>query len=332
MPDFGSGPKPFARTATAPAHFSRNPSTSRLFSREKTHGTLQLGVQTSHIGHETGLQLYIAHLPPALFKVINLVVLSLSMLASHLKSLELSTYILTGNNKLTEIPPAIKNLTQLRELNLSQNSLAFLPPEINELRIQKLALFPNPFLLPPEISNPTSSRRLGPLVHPHGPVQPLSELALRRLMLPYHLHDGAGTSLKDLYALPINAEDWAIDDDTLGIMEHAVPGSSGIPGSNAMDIMSSRCHNTSHAGRPFIFRRACSVRLEWFTAIAGSAVSPPVPVEWRGCSWRCLDFLEQELESKPSIQEKTVIFNEMSIFQAGNDAEGRPIDLSDDED
>ena len=64
----------------------------------------------------------------------------------------LSILSLRGN-ELTEIPPAIKQLTSLQELNLSQNRLQHLPVELLDLfgidgRLETLTLWPNPFLLP----------------------------------------------------------------------------------------------------------------------------------------------------------------------------------------
>lgn len=57
------------------------------------------------------------------------------------------------NNELTEIPPAIRKLRNLQELNLSQNRLHHLPVEILDLlnadsKLQKLIIYPNPFLQP----------------------------------------------------------------------------------------------------------------------------------------------------------------------------------------
>lgn len=69
----------------------------------------------------------IATLPPRLFEVSNMTVLSLR------------------NNHLTEVPPAIRRMTRLRELHLAGNQLSWLPVEILDLKaLEILSVFPNP--------------------------------------------------------------------------------------------------------------------------------------------------------------------------------------------
>ena len=95
-----------------------------------------------------------------------------------------------GQNKLTLLPPAICKLTRLRELNVANNRLSYLPAEIQELQLATLHLFPNNFVPPPldashahKVNTGTDLQTLGPLKR--GPSVPaLTELALRRLLSP----------------------------------------------------------------------------------------------------------------------------------------------------
>jgi hypothetical protein len=86
----------------------------------------------------------IVELPPRLFEISNITVLSLR------------------NNYLTEIPPAIRNMTRLRELHLAGNQLCWLPVEILDLKaLEILSVYPNPFEtlpshIPPSATPPAS--------------------------------------------------------------------------------------------------------------------------------------------------------------------------------
>jgi len=53
------------------------------------------------------------------------------------------------SNRLTEIPPEIGNLKNLKVLNLAHNALRFLPSSILQLKHCKLQLMGNPWLKPP---------------------------------------------------------------------------------------------------------------------------------------------------------------------------------------
>lgn len=71
----------------------------------------------------------------------------------ELFNLERLTVLSLRANLLEELPPSISKLRKLKELNLSQNRLCYLPFEILELfldtsRLQSLHLHPNPFYEP----------------------------------------------------------------------------------------------------------------------------------------------------------------------------------------
>jgi hypothetical protein len=83
----------------------------------------------------------------------------LTTLPGELFNLNRLTVLSLRANNFLELPPSIGKLTNLKELNLSQNCLSYLPFEILDLflesaRLQSLHLHPNPFLEPhfPETS------------------------------------------------------------------------------------------------------------------------------------------------------------------------------------
>jgi hypothetical protein len=89
---------------------------------------------------------------------------------------------------LTALPPAIAELTHLRELHLSKNRLKYLPSEMLGMSLQCLTLFPNPFLAEPTEPEPKQDARIvspTTVVDPtHARVPALTELCLRILISP----------------------------------------------------------------------------------------------------------------------------------------------------
>lgn len=140
----------FARvdSAATEVSISRVSSHRRLFKRSQTR---------SH-----GLELYLGHneisqLPPQLFTLHQLVVLSLD------------------NNEIVSLPGAIGQLKALKLLNVARNKLTTLPVELDQLRLEQLLVVPNNSFLKPD----APLARLETLEHPS-----LVELALRVLMAP----------------------------------------------------------------------------------------------------------------------------------------------------
>jgi len=78
---------------------------------------------------------------------------SLTTLPEELFNLDRLTVLSLRGNKIHEVPPAIGRLHNLKELNLSQNGLQYLPYEILDLfsidsRLQSFQIHPNLFYEP----------------------------------------------------------------------------------------------------------------------------------------------------------------------------------------
>ncbi|KIO10099.1 hypothetical protein M404DRAFT_996066 [Pisolithus tinctorius Marx 270] len=189
------------------------------------------------------LQLYlsgnkISYLPPQLFTLQYLSVLSLR------------------GNRLTYLPGEICRLKNLKELNISLNRLTYLPWEIRDMKLDKLLVYPNPFL--PEPSSPfkltdsgaghwTPSTRwsitrlasvrgdsvdnspspaaitVSPIVTLLDAVPPLTELCLRLLLTPVGEGFGARTVIAGYYDVPLS-DQWNIPLHIHSILTESVPG------------------------------------------------------------------------------------------------------------
>lgn len=111
-----------------------------------------------------------------------------------------------GNNTLTYIPPAISWLKNLRDLNIAQNRLTYLPSEMLSMKFSMFSASGNPFLPPPITSasplsvTPRPYIKIIPGLLPYQPhsqpstassttvihkVPPLTEHCLRVLLAPH---------------------------------------------------------------------------------------------------------------------------------------------------
>lgn len=99
---------------------------------------------------------------------------------------------------------------------------------------------------------------------------------------------------------------WDLPPKYLAILEASVPGgqprlvSPNASGArrkeyDAMhDACSSLCANQQrHIGVSSCFSEPAEVRYEWVNRINEVGVGGQIPVQWRGCSSRCLEFLEE---------------------------------------
>ncbi|EJD07444.1 uncharacterized protein FOMMEDRAFT_149973 [Fomitiporia mediterranea MF3/22] len=255
---------------------------------------------------------------------------SIAMLPNELFNLNALVVLSLRGNCLTEIPPLIGQLHNLRELNVANNNLRFLPSEILNLKLDKLAVDPNPFEENPYVeSEPCKNRWFGPTERKFTLV-PLLELALRVLLAPsaelYGLCDPTSivsgtrrqeTILEHCYDLPIQS-DHSISPGLRETLSSCVPGSvaslqssnaapSNSPETRQTDLCTARrpclsvCPSSHHLDvqgenycRP-VFVTHAEERLSWEKRVAGCKVGGEagIPVRWRGCSAGCLERLEQ---------------------------------------
>ncbi|KAI0351872.1 hypothetical protein OH77DRAFT_1429165 [Trametes cingulata] len=193
-PAFSSS-RPFTRATTLPAAAFNEPFFLKSKDGERLRGTPAARAASLHsVAQPTTqlrrreLQMFLANnvitrLPPELFRVSSLTVLSLRA------------------NALTTVPPQIAQLTSLQELNLAQNQLRWLPAEMLNMRLTKLSVAGNPWIPPPSDTESAhassldqgvdSARRRRRPVSPtivYFTVPPLTEICFRVLLAPYPSH------------------------------------------------------------------------------------------------------------------------------------------------
>lgn len=229
------------------------------------------------------------------------------------------------------IPPEICRLTNLHELNISNNQLKFLPWQMRDMKIEKLLVNPNPFLPEPIqfASDPDTSRPplrtrrsitrlfsmrkealagatkpiLSPVVLSLGRIPPLTELCLRRLLAP-SAATPAQTVLVEYYGLPLS-DQWTIPPNVRRTLTDVIPGILRPRKRFSIDTITledqafgsgsgsatGTCPNPAHKGRVFV--KHASERYSWERTVAGVDVGGAVPMRWRGCLAACLDFLDE---------------------------------------
>ena len=217
-------------------------------------------------------------------------------------SLILVLTFVSGYNNLTALPPSIHHLKSLEELQIGGNRIQYLPSEILRLRpfLKKIGLHPNPWLEPPF----KAPRLLGPL-HSNFVIPPLTEICLR-ILLSRPTSENPGEQKPKTYiecSMEMPLSRWGLPPKYLTILEASVP--DGQPRSievgaerkeyDAMqDACSSLCANQPrHIGESSCFSEPAEVRYEWVKRINEVDVGGLIPIEWRGCSYGCLEFLEE---------------------------------------
>ncbi|KAG1864878.1 hypothetical protein F4604DRAFT_1683291 [Suillus subluteus] len=308
---------------------------SRVRSFERTKSIIDSGKER-HM-----LQLYlfgnsIHDLPPELFKLENLTVLSLR------------------GNQLTYIPPEICRLINLRELNISLNRLSYIPSEMRDMKLLKLQLNPNPFLAEPSFARvPSASRDIlsqrrsmtrifsqyresaanssraitvSPLTTFLPGVPPLIEICYRKLLCSLK-DDNSRTVLSEYYGVPLS-DVWNVPENVREVLTENVPGvfkSNSIPPKprkhgRRPSQGSGGCANPEHKGRFFV--RHAAERFTWERHIAGVDVGGAVPLRWRGCIETCLAFLDEDarranaLELPPTDPSDAMDFDETDAVMA----------------
>ncbi|KAG2082532.1 hypothetical protein BD769DRAFT_1544073 [Suillus cothurnatus] len=308
---------------------------SRVRSFERTKSIIDSGKER-HM-----LQLYlfgnsIRDLPPELFKLENLTVLSLR------------------GNQLTYIPPEICRLINLRELNISQNRLPYIPSEMRDMTLSKLQLNPNPFLAEPSFSRvPSASRDIlsqrrsmtrifsqyrksvanssraitvSPLTTFLPGVPPLTEICYRKLLCSLK-DDNSRTVLNEYYEVPLS-DVWNIPENVREVLTENVPGVFKPKGIHPKPRNHGRrpsqgsggCANPEHKGRFFV--RHAVERFTWERHIADVDVGGAVPLRWRGCIETCLAFLDENvrqanaLELRPTDASDVMDFDEADAVMA----------------
>ncbi|KAG1735493.1 hypothetical protein EDB19DRAFT_1723762 [Suillus lakei] len=297
-----------SRVKTEPAFESR----ARSF--ERTKSIIDSGKER-HM-----LQLYlfgnsIHNLPPELFKLENLTVLSLR------------------GNQLIYIPPEICRLINLKELNISLNRLPYLPSEMRDMKLSKLQLNPNPFLTEPSFSrvpssrdilsrrrsmtrifsqrrepeaNPSRSITVSPLTTLLPGVPPLTEICYRKLLCPLQ-GDSSRIVLSEYYEVPLS-DVWNVPENVREVLAENVPGifkSVGVPPEPRKQGRrpsqgSGGCANPEHKGRFFV--RHAAERFTWERRVASVDVGGAVPLRWRGCIETCLGFLDEDARQANAIE------------------------------
>lgn len=124
-------------------------------------------------------------LPPEFFKLSNLTVLSLR---AHLSSFLLLLHVLiseVGNNSLDYLPPEIVQLQALKDLDVVNNNLHFLPAEMTTMTLTNLNVHTNPWYSDPANTAPQDTPApVNCATRVHFCVPPLREVVLRYLLTP----------------------------------------------------------------------------------------------------------------------------------------------------
>ena len=237
--------------------------------------------------------------------------------------------ISSGDNDLTFIPPEVVYLRNLKELNIANNCLKFLPAEMLKMSLANLQVWPgNKFLKDPYDLSSTTSRteqkdRPRSLSDPKyclSKIIPLVEIAFRVLLSP-SLSSTGECLLEEYYNLPLDEGptnpafpfdnssgkrqfSYPIPSHLRSILSTCVQYSvdpEELPSAdNPQSVVTGIGHCPSHKhhdhdGGRFnsgVFVHHAEERYTWEPIIAGIRVGGYVPVRWRGCQQGCLDFLE----------------------------------------
>ena len=263
--------------------------------------------------------------------------------------------ISSGDNDLTFIPPEIVNLRNLKELNIANNRLNFLPAEMLKMSLANLQIWPgNKFLKEPSLTKSRTEQKDRPRSvsdpkHCLPKIIPLVELTFRVLLSPSF----AGTEeclLEEHYNLPLDEGltdpafpfnnisgkrrfSYPIPSHLRAILSTCVPYSVDPEEPPSMDNAGlavtgiGHCPSPRHCGREGgqfnsgLFVRHAEERYTWEPIIAGIRVGGYVPVRWRGCQRGCLYFLENNGDGDESELPRMDCFSLTQTAGAGDNEE-----------
>jgi hypothetical protein len=191
-----------------------------------------------------------------------------------------------GSNRLTEIPPLIGDLKSLRDLNVANNLLRYLPSEITNLALTSLSVHPNPFhLSPPGIA--VNDKEFGETILLRDSVPTLTEYSMRRLIRPLY-PGGHQSALEEIYTLPLPTSASGLTED---LLHPLIPAPKGSRNPNQLV-----CPSPYHAEQSSaLFVEPTLERFQWIDHIGALRISHPrVPIKWKGCSASCLNFLKDD--------------------------------------
>jgi Leucine-rich repeat (LRR) protein len=134
-----------------------------------------------------------------------------------------------GSNKLTHIPPQIKDLKNLQELDVSVNKLQYLPAEMLRMQLIALNINANPFL-------PNTSPTFAPLETRVGVSKPelaggstipsLRECCFRILLRK--ADESNHTNLEAKYGSSQDMSVWNLSEAVRQVLNDCIPGSVSV--------------------------------------------------------------------------------------------------------
>lgn len=134
-----------------------------------------------------------------------------------------------GSNKLSHIPSQIKDLKNLRELDVSVNKLQYLPAEMLEMQLIALNINVNPFLPNPSPTFSPLETRVGvskPEVAGESVIPSLRESCFRVLL---RKADGSDhTNLEARYGSSQEVSIWNLSEAVRQVLSDCVPGSVSV--------------------------------------------------------------------------------------------------------
>lgn len=135
----------------------------------------------------------------------------------------------SGSNKLAHIPPQIKDLKNLRELDVSVNKLQYLPAEMLQMDLLTLHTNVNPFLRNASPTFAPLEARVGiskPELTGESVVPSFKECCFRVLL---RKADGSNlTNLEEIYGSSQEVSPWKLSDSMRQVLNDCIPGSISV--------------------------------------------------------------------------------------------------------